>query len=96
MAKGDIHSALDSISAGAFLDTAPGSGVEAVIHNIYHQDEISIELYDGSNQLEFVSNQTGNGVFAYYTYHITNTVRIRIKNEAGTAKLIGYDGVITN
>ena len=95
MAKADVHIALESIDAAGFLDTAPGAGREANIHNIFHEDEISIELYDGTNQCEFEANIAGPGAFAYYTFHVTNSIRIRIKNEAGTAKLIGYSGVIT-
>ena len=94
-AKGDIHIALESVAAGGFLDTAPGAGREANIHNIFHVTDISIELYDGTNQIEFVADRAGVGALSYYTFHITNSIRIRIKNEdAGTA-LLGYSGVIT-
>lgn len=95
MAKGEVHIALESIAAGGYLDTAPGAGREANIHNIFHVAEVSLELYDGSNQLEFESNVSGPGAFNYYTFHVTNSIRIRIKNEDGSAALLGYSGVIT-
>ena len=94
MAVGDVFKGLSSVSAAAYLDIQPGSGVEAVIHNIYHDGDISIEVYDGTNSLIF-DTDTGAGVYAYYAFHVTNTQRIRVKNTAGTTKLIGYDGVQT-
>lgn len=94
MAIGDIASALSSISAGAYLDIQPGGGVEWVIHNIYHEDQAQLELYDGSNSLIFDSD-AGQGIWAWYEFHCTNSIRIRVKNTAASSKLIGYDGVVT-
>jgi hypothetical protein len=94
MAVGDVFSGLSSIAAGAYLDIQPASGVEAVIHNIYHEGAIDLELYDGTNSLVFDS-ASGKGVFAKYAFHVTNARRIRVKNTEASAKLIGYDGVQT-
>lgn len=94
MAVGDVASGLSSISAGAYLDIQPGSGVEWVIHNIYHESDIQLEYYDGTLACSF-DTDTGAGVYAKYAFHCTNVRRIRVKNTAGTAKLIGYDGVVT-
>jgi len=93
--KGDIVSDIDSIEAGAYMDIQPGADAEWKIHNVYHAGTISLEYYDGSNQLEFVSSRTGPGVYAYFAYGCTNTIRVRVKNEDGSAKLIGYDGIKT-
>ena len=94
MAVGDVASALSSISASAYLDIQPGSGVEWVIHNIYHEDSVQVEFYDGSNSLIF-DNDTGMGALLWMEFHCTNARRIRVKNTATAAKLIGYDGVVT-
>jgi hypothetical protein len=94
MAVGNVASNLSSILASAYLDIQPDSGVEWVIHNIYHEDNVQLEFYDGSNSLVFDVDY-GMGIWAWYEFHCTNTRRIRVKNLASSAKLIGYDGVVT-
>ena len=94
MAVGDVVSDLQSIGAGSYLDIRPGSGIEWVIHNIYHEDRVQLSFYDGTNEIIFDVDY-GLGVWAWYEFHCNNTRRIRIKNMAASAKLIGYDGIIT-
>ncbi len=94
MAVGDVCSDLQSIAAGSYLDIRPTAGVEWVIHNIYHEDRAQLSFYDGSNEIIFDVDY-GLGVWAWYEFHCTNARRIRIKNMAGVAKLIGYDGIVT-
>jgi len=94
MAVGDVFSGLSSIAAAGYLDIQPSSGVEAVIHNIYHESDIQLEFYDGTNSLIF-DTDAGAGIYAKYAFHVTNAMRIRVKNTAASAKLIGYDGVKT-
>jgi len=94
MAVGDVVSGLASVPAGAYLDIQPAVGVEVVIHNIYHDGDIQLELYDGTNSLVF-DTDPGAGVYAKYAFHITNTLRIRVKNTSTSACLIGYDGIQT-
>jgi len=94
MAVGDVKSSIQSVAAGAYLDIQPPTGEEWVIHNIYHEGDIELELYDGTNSLVFDSD-TERGVYAKYAFHVTNSIRIRVKNTESTAKLIGYDGVQT-
>jgi hypothetical protein len=94
MAVGDVFSGLSSIAASAYLDIQPSSGVEAVIHNIYHESDIQLEFYDGTNSLIF-DTDSGAGIYAKFAFHCTNAKRIRVKNTAAAAKLIGYDGVQT-
>lgn len=93
MAVGDVISDIQSIAASAYLDIQPGAGVEYVIHNIYHEDQVEVYFYDGTNNLLFDSD-SGKGDFQGI-YHCENVDRIRVKNTAGTSKLIGYDGVQT-
>ena len=92
MAVGDVFSGLSSIAAAAYLDIQPAAGVEVVIHNIYHDGDIQLEFYDGTNSLIF-DTEAGAGVYAKYAFHVTNARRIRVKNTAAAAQLIGYDGI---
>ena len=94
MAVGDVFNGLSSVAAAGYLDIQPSSGVEAVIHNIYHESDIQLEFYDGTNSLVF-DTDAGAGIYAKYAFHVTNAKRIRVKNTAAAAKLIGYDGVQT-
>jgi hypothetical protein len=95
LAKGDVVSGLSSIAAGAYLTIQPTAPVEEVIHNIYHEYDVQLEFYDGSNALVFDA-EAGAGVYARYAFHCTNDRYIRVKNTHGSlAKLIGFDGVIT-
>jgi hypothetical protein len=94
MAVGDVKSGLSSVAAGEYLDIRPSTGEEWVIHNIYHASDIQLELYDGTNSLIF-DTDAGAGVYAKYAFHVTNSIRIRVKNTSASAQLIGYDGVQT-
>ncbi len=94
MALGNSFSDLQSIANGAYLDIRPVGSQEAVIHNIYHEGDVSLEFYDGANSLIF-ETAIGAGVYAYYAFHVTNTLRIRVQNTSGGAALIGYDGIET-
>lgn len=95
MAVGDVKSDLQAITSGARLDINPAAGEEWVIHNIFREDAITIEFYDGTDTIAFES-LTGNGVYAKYQFHVKNGAeRIRVKNDAATTKKIGYDGVQT-
>jgi len=94
MAVGDVVSDLQSIAAGSYLDILPGSGLEWVIHNIYHEDKCELYWYNGTLNLLFDAD-SGPGVWAWYEFHCNNTRRIRVKNTASAAKLIGYDGIQT-
>ena len=94
MAVGDVFNGLSSIAAAAYLDIQPSAGVEVVIHNIYHESDVQIEYYDGTNSLIF-DTDTGAGIYAKYAFHVTNAIRIRVKNTNAAAKLIGYDGIVT-
>ena len=90
----DTFTDIESIADDAYLDIQPAASHEAVIHNIYYENDVELYRYDGSNSILFHS-ETGSGVLAMYAFHVTNTDRIRVKNVAGSTKLIGYDGVYT-
>lgn len=94
MAVGDVKSEISSVNAGAYLNVQPPAGEEWVIHNIYHESDVELHFYDGTNSLVFDSD-AGAGVYAKYAFHVTNSRYIRVKNTAASAKLIGYCGVQT-
>jgi len=96
MAVGDTVSGLSSIAAGAYLDIQPSGTAEWAINNIYHEYDIQLEYYDGTNALVF-DTDSGAGVYARFAFHCTNARRVRVKNTHGSAaKLIGYDGFVTH
>lgn len=90
----DKFTDIQSIADNAYLDVRPGTGEEVTIHNIYYEDDIEVYRYDGTNEILFLS-ASDNGCLAFYSFHCTRDDRIRLKNVAGTTKLIGYDGVYT-
>lgn len=93
MAVGDITASLESISPGSSMTIQPGSGIQWTIHNIFHEDAIEIYICSTTypNGFKFEA-ETGFGVFAYYVFEITGIVYLKVKNVAGTSKLIGYSG----
>jgi len=95
MAVGDVKSGISSIAAAGYLDIQPTGTEEWVVHNIFHESDVQLEFYDGINNLIF-DTDAGAGVYAKYAFHVTNAKRIRVKNTAATAKLIGYDGICTH
>jgi hypothetical protein len=94
MAVGDVKSNLQSIPAGSFLAIQPPQGEEWIVHNIYHEHDVELHFYDGTNSLAFDSD-SGAGVYAKYAFHVTNGRYIRVKNTNTSARLIGYDDVQT-
>ena len=95
MAIGDVKSGLQSINVGANLDIRPPTGEEWVIHNIYHEYDVDLIFTDGTNVIAFDS-VTGSGVYARFSFHVTNSIFIRVANkDTANARLIGYDGVQT-
>jgi hypothetical protein len=95
VAVGDVFSGgPTAVAAAGFLDVQAGAGTEAVVHNIYHENDVELYLYDGTNSLLFDSD-TGAGVYAKYAFHVTNTRYVRVKNTAAATAYIGYDGIYT-
>jgi hypothetical protein len=95
MALGDVIADIQSIAAGAALDINPGVNQEWCINNLYFQDAVQIEAYDGVNALS-IGTASGPGFLGNLNFRaVGNADRIRIINQAATAKLIGYSGVVT-
>lgn len=94
MAVGDVYTDLVSTADDGYVDCQPASGVEVVVNNIYHAGDVEVYRYDGTNDC-LVATEIGAGVISFCNFRCTNTDRIRIKNIAGSTKVIGYDGVYT-
>lgn len=90
----DVFADIQTVADDAYLDIQPGAGDEAVIHNIYYEDDIEVSRYDGSLEVIF-HTETGAGCLAMYAFHVNNTDRIRVRNVGGESHEIGYDGVYT-
>lgn len=94
MATGDVISALTSTAASGFLDVKPASGVEWVIHNLYHEAAGELYISDGTNSILLMTDSAQGGWIGFYL-HVNNTRYLRIKNTDAGTKYLGYDGVIT-
>lgn len=93
MPVGDAVVANSSVLTTAFLDIQPGSGVEWFIHQIFHEAEVEIYWYDGTNDI-LVASPTGAN-FEDIGTRVTNSIRLRVKNTNGSTKRIGYSAVVT-
>lgn len=92
--KGDMFSSISAaVANGAFCDIRTAVGEEAIVHNIYYEDNIVVSRYDGVNTI-IIETFTGAGVYAWLDFHVGNTHRIRVMNNSGAAAAdIGYDGI---
>lgn len=94
MAKGDVTSDIQSVSAGAYLSLQPTAGIEWVIHNLFYEGAAEIYFYDGTNRIKITSDSAGGSLIQQF-FHCTNSRYIQIKNVEVSSKLLGYDGIIT-
>ena len=92
-AVGDAVVENQSVSNGSFLDIQPGSSIQWLVHHVFHEGDIEIYWYDGTNDI-LIGSSTGAN-YEFLNIRVTNSIRLRIKNVAGSTKRIGYDGVIT-
>ena len=93
MAVGDAVANNSSVNNNSFLDIQPGAGVEWIVHHIYHEAGVEIYWYDGSNDI-LIGSPTGPN-WELMQVRVNNSVRLRVKNVAGSTKRIGYDAVVT-
>ena len=95
MAAGDVKAGLQSIAAGSFLTIQPSSGEEWIVVNIYVPNSTPSELYwtDGTNSILIDSQGTG-GWFGY-SFHVTNSLYLKVKNTHTSAVYMGYSGIQT-
>ena len=87
----DLQSVLD----GNYLQAKPVSGVEWVIHNIYHPNTIELRIVDGSgNECSFYE-EADKGFITNCYIHLTDSHYLRIYNRSGGTMYLAYDGIIT-
>lgn len=94
MAKGDVVAGMSNLTAGAKLSIQPGSGLEWIIHNIYHAADAELYIVEGSNELLFASSGA-KGSWSAYFLHLTDTHYLKVKNTNAASKLVSYDGIVS-
>ena len=97
MAAGDVFwEGPTSIADQGFLDIQPTGAIEWVIHNIYVDEGVAVEIYvfDGTNSIGFDSDAV-DGTRLVHNFHATNSIRIRVKNVSGGAAFLAADGIET-
>jgi len=92
--KGDVYIAHEAVEDDHWLACQPSAGHEIVINNIYHQDDIELERFDGSNVISF-DPRSGAGALVQQSFRCTNTEYLRVKNVSGETKRIMADGAYT-
>ena len=95
MAKGDAVGNVLSVNAAAVLTIQPGAGIEWIVHNIFHAGEVELYVVKSTNELLF-DDAAAKGSWSAYFFHVTNTQYFKVKNTNAGAKLIGYDGIVSN
>jgi hypothetical protein len=95
MASGDAVNGLASVGSGAYLTIQPGAGVEWIIHNIFVPDGSSsgVEVYAWTGAT-FILIATITSSMLTHNFHVTNTYYMKLKNLAGGALYLGYDGIV--
>lgn len=92
MAAGDVRSGLVNVASSDFLDIRPPMNEEWIVINIIIPNGKNAELYysDGVNSVLVDSR---NFSWLGYSFHITNTFYLRVKNLDTSTQYIGYTGV---
>lgn len=94
MATGDVVSIIESHVQNEYMTIRPGVGVEWIIHNIYFNQPVEIQFYDGSNALIFEwINDIGE--WPWTLFHLKNGYYLRVKATNFGTTLMAYDGVIS-
>jgi len=92
---GDVYADYASVLNGNYLEMKPAAGREAVIHNIFHPNDVELRLVDGSgNELAFLQ-EAGIDLVTNMYIHVSNTQYLRIYNMSGVTIYLAADGIIT-
>ncbi len=76
-AVGDAVVENQSVSNNSFLDIQPGSSIEWLVHNIFHEAAVEIYWYDGSNDI-LIGSPTGAN-WETMQARVTNSIRLRAR-----------------
>ncbi len=97
MAAGDVfQEGPTSTTDDSWLDIQPGASVEWVIHNVYVDEGVAVEFeyFDGTNIILFDSDAV-DGTRFMVNWHVTNSIRVRVKNVSGGTVYLAADGIVT-
>lgn len=92
---GDNIGTLTSLASGYTLDIRPDTNRHWIIHNLYYDGTVDIEMVSGNNSLLIEDGVVGPEALCTYHFHLTNTFYMRIVNKDGDSKVVGYDGIIS-
>ena len=92
---GDAYTNMELVGAAAYLECKPAAGQEIVIHNVYHPNDVTLKMVDGSgNECDFY-DEAGKSMVTNIYFHITTSQYLRIYNSTGGALYLAADGVVT-
>ena len=92
---GETVHGFQNVGSGSYLEAKPAAGVEWVIHNIYHPNDVRLKIVDsGGNECEFLE-EAGKSFLTHIYIHLTSTHYLRIYNISGGAVNLSYDGIVT-
>lgn len=94
MSIGDVVGSMAVIAATDIITLQPLSGDEWVVTNIYYADAVEFNYFDGTNSILFDSDDSA-GARLNMTFHLTNSLYMRVKNATAGAVYIAYDGIKT-
>ncbi|MEM2260852.1 MAG: hypothetical protein QXK24_00225 [Ignisphaera sp.] len=84
-----VGDAVNTVGVGTLI-IRPPEGYEWIIHNIYHSTDLTLSVVSPIATFDFETDP-GPGVFAKYSFHMTNSFYIMAKS-AGT---IAADGIVS-
>lgn len=92
---GDIYTDMQYIADSSYLEVKPAAGREMVLHNIYHENTVTLKMVDGSGNLCAFLDEAGKNFLTNMYVHVSNTQYLRIYNISGGSIYIAVDGVVT-
>ena len=94
MAKGDIRAGvIPNVPSNGYAVIQPPLGEEWCIFKIFWEDAVEISLFDGSNDVLFVTSSSKGSLLDRIP--ITPGCYIRVKNVSEDPQDIGYSGYQT-
>jgi hypothetical protein len=94
MPVGDVFSGIASVVSGASVDIRPATGVEVVIHNVYHDGDVELHITDGTIVVNFDTDPS-RGAYTKVAFHLTNGQWLRVKNVDTVTVNVAWDGIVT-
>ena len=84
-----VGDAVNTIAVGT-LNVQPASGIEWIIHNIFHNTDTTLSIVSSANTITF-DTDVGAGIWAKYPFHATNTFYL----QAISSGTIAADGIVS-